>query len=164
MNDPDKKYTRAEIEELAKQDPSTLTLKERRLVNILPTMNKKGETGDKHYGGRKPGTRNWDTMFRKLMNDDRFLDKMGLNIPPEWHDTVEKYPASVIAAGMITMAARDVVDSVNSGKKIDKATLDLLDRIAKFGYGDKVVHDIEKPSFFDRTEFHFNVIPDRKES
>lgn len=157
---PEKKYTAKDIEELKKKDPSELTPYERGLANLLP--NKPGETGEKRRGGQKKGSHNWSTYFKRLMADEDFLKTMISQLPKQWEGVVDKYPASVIAAGLITTATQNVAKCVAEGKPVDEATLKIIDRISKIGYGDKIVHDVEEDGFFDYTKITFEVVPDRK--
>lgn len=157
----EKKYTAQDIEELKKKDPSELTPYERGLANLRP--NKKGETGEKHLGSRKKGTPNWSTHFKRLMADEDFLNTIISQLPKQWEGVVDKYPASVIAAGLITTATQQVAKCIAEGKPVDEHTLKIIDRISKIGYGDKVVYDAEEDSFFDKVNFNFNVVGDRKQ-
>ena len=154
-----KKYTAKDIEELKKKDPSELTPRERGLANLHP--NKKGDTGDKHLGGRKKGSLNWSTHFKRLMGDEDFLNTIISQLPRQWEGVVEKYPASVIAAGLIATATQQVAKSIADGKPVDEQTLRIIDRISKIGYGDKVVHDVEENGFFEHTKITYEVIPGR---
>lgn len=154
----EKKYTAEEIEKLKQKDPKDLTPYERGLVNLTPI--KKGEV--RNPNGRKKGAKNWSTYFQKLLNDEEFLSTIIKNLPPSWNDTVEKYPASVIAAGLITTATQSVAKAVAEGRPIDDQTLKTLDRIQKFTFGDKVTHEVEEEGFFDKVQFNFSVAPDRK--
>ena len=156
----EKKYTAKDIEELKKRDPSELTPKERGLANLRP--NKKGETGEKHLGSRKKGTPNWSTHFKRLMGDEKFLGTIISQLPKQWEGVVDKYPASVIAAGLIASATQSVAKAIAEGKPIDKPTLEMIDRISKIGYGDKVVHDMEDNGFFEHTKITYEVLPGRK--
>lgn len=155
----ERKYTAEEIEELKKKDPNELTPYERGLANLRP--NKKGDTGDKHLGGKKKGSHNWSTYFQKLMADEDFLKTIISSSPKQWEGIVEDRPASVIAAGLITMATQQVAKSIVNGEAIDDQTLKIIDRISKIGYGDKVVHETGDDSFFDKVTFNFNVKEDR---
>lgn len=156
----DKKYTAKDIEELKKKDPSELTPRERGLANLQP--NKLGDTGDKHLGGRRKGTVNWSTHFKRLMGDEKFLETIVSSLPKQWEGVVDKYPASVIAAGLITTATQQVAKSMVEGKPIDESTLRIIDRISKIGYGDKVGVEVgTEEGFFDKVTFNFSVVPDR---
>ena len=157
----EKKYTAADIEELKKKDPNELTPYERGLANLRP--NKKGETGEKHLGSRKKGTPNWSTHFKRLMGDEEFLATIISQMPKQWEGVVDKYPASVIAAGLITTATQQVAKCIADGKPIDEQTLKIIDRISKIGYGDesKIMLNTEE-GFFDRVNFNFVTVPDRK--
>ena len=155
----EKKYTREDIENFKKKDPSELTSEQRRIANLNPV--KPGEV--RNPVGKKKGTKNWATHFKKLLNDEKFLDSIITSLPSSWNDIVDKYPASVIAAGLIATATQNVAKSVTEGKPIDDQTLKTLDRIQKFTYGDKVVHDVdEEGGFFEQAIFNFSVVPDRK--
>lgn len=150
---PEKKYTAKDIEELKKKDPNELTSYERGLANLLP--NKKGDTGEKRRGGQKKGSHNWSTYFKRLMADEDFLSTIISQLPRQWEGVVDKYPASVIAAGLIATATQQVAKSIAEGKPVDEQTLKIIDRISKIGYGDKVVHDVEEEGFFDKVQFNF---------
>ena len=154
----EKKYTAKDIEEVKKKDPSELTPTERRLANL--NVIKPGEV--RNPNGRGKGVKNWSTYFQKLLNDEAFLATIIKNLPSSWNDTVEKYPASVIAAGLITTATQSVAKAVAEGRPIDEQTLKTLDRIQKFTFGDKITHDVEEEGFFDKVQFNFEIAPDRK--
>ena len=157
-----KKDTAQDIEELKKKDPSELTTKERKLANLMP--NKKGETGDKHLGGKKKGSKNWATHFQKLMGDEEFLNSIISQLPKQWEGVVDKYPASVIAAGLIATATQQVAKSIAEGKPVDEQTLKIIDRISRIGYGENknINVDTEEGGFFDRVNFNFNVVKNRE--
>lgn len=155
-----KKYTAKDIEELKKKDPSELTPRERGLANLHP--NKKGDTGDKHLGGRKKGSLNWSTHFKRLMGDEDFLNTIISQLPKQWEGVVDKYPASVIAAGLIATATQQVARSIAEGKPVDEQTLKIIDRISKIGYGDKIVHE-DPDGIFQKTEILFEVVPSLRE-
>lgn len=157
----DKKYTREDIEALKKKDPSELTGREKGLANLKPA--KKGEI--RNPKGRGKGVKNWSTYFKNLLNDEQFLSTIIKSLPDTWNDTVEKYPASVIAAGLITTATQSVAKSVAEGKPVDEQTLRTLDRIQRFTYGDKITHDVDEDSgFFEKAVFNFNVVkPEKRE-
>lgn len=158
----EKKYTREDIEELKKKDPNELTPREKGLINLQP--NKPGETGDKHLGGRKKGTPNWSTHFKKLMGDEQFLNSIISSLPKQWEGVVDKYPASVIAAGLIASTTRRVAEAIVNNQAIDKETLEMIDRISKIGYGDKVIHDVDnEDGFFEKVSFNFEVVPSKEQ-
>lgn len=157
--------TRADIEELAKKDPSELSGQERTLVGLLKSMNQKGCSKENMNGGRKKGGHNWSWYFRKIMNDPEFMQTIMAVRPEQWCQN-EKYgdvPGEAIAAGVITIAVRSVMDAMEKNQKLDGATLKTLEVIGKLGFGDKITHEIDGDSFFDKTELVFNVVPDRKE-
>ena len=158
----EKKYTAKDIEELKKKDPSELTPYERGLANLLP--NKKGDTGEKRRGGQKKGSHNWSTYFKRLMADEKFLETIISQLPRQWEGVVDKYPASVIAAGLIATATQQVAKSIAEGKPVDEQTLRIIYRISKIGYGDesKVTLNTEE-GFFDKVSFNFNVVEDREQ-
>lgn len=158
------KYTKEDLERLRKireENPELLTPEEKRLANLHPI--EKGEV--RNPEGRKKGTKNWSTHFKRLMGDEDFLKTIIGTLPSEWNGIVGDVPADVLAAGLIASAVREVAKATNDGKPIDKKTLDILDRISKFGYGDKVVHEIEdEEGFFDKKQIVFQVVDSKKES
>ena len=99
-----KKYTREDIEELKKRNPEELSAKEKMLANLKPA--KKGEV--RNPKGRGGGAKNWKTHFQRLMGDEEFLNTIITQLPREWDGVVEKYPASVIAAGLIASTTQSV--------------------------------------------------------
>ena len=154
----EKKYTREDIEELKKKDPNELTAKEKGLANLRPN-----KAGEPRLGGRKKGTPNWSTHFKRLMGDEDFLNSIISSLPKDWEGVVDKYPASVIAAGLIASTTRRVAESVAQNKAIDKETLEMIDRISKIGYGDtKNINMSDDDGFFDKVTFNFSVVPDKK--
>lgn len=153
-----KKYTREDIEALKNQDPETLTPYERGLANLKPT--KPGER--RNPNGRGKGVPNWSTRFQKLMGDEEFLATVVNTLPKNWDGIVAKHSADVIAAGLITLATQGVAKAISENRPLDENTLKLIDRIKNIGYGDKITHELDEPSFFDRTQITFNVVPDRK--
>lgn len=146
------KYTREDIEAFKKEDPANLTVEQRRLANLKPT--KPGEVRNPTGKTSIP----WSTYFKRLMNNEEFLNTIISSLPKEWNDIVDKTPASVLAAGLIAVATRDVAKKVANGEQIDEKTLRLLDRIKDIGYGDKVTHEIEENGFFDHTKITFQVV------
>ena len=161
-----KETSREEIEELAKKPREELTPHERSLVALLPLMNKPGCTKETMKGGRKAGGHNWSWYFKKLMNDPDFMDTIMRTRPESWCQN-EKYgdvPGEALAAGVITIVTKSVIEAMQKNQKLDQATLKTLEIIGKLGFGDKVTHELEGKSFFDKTELVFNVVPDRKES
>lgn len=155
---PEKKYTAKDIEELKKKDPKELTPYERGLANLTPN-----KAGEKRRGGQKKGSHNWSTYFKRLMADEDFLKTMISQLPKQWEGVVDKYPASVIAAGLITTATQNVAKCVAEGKPVDEATLKIIDRISKIGYGDsKNISVQDESGFFDKVVFNFEVAKDRK--
>lgn len=146
------KYTREDIEALKEQDPALLTPEQRRLVNLKPP-----KPGEVRNPTGKTAT-HWSTHFKKLMNDEDFLNSIISSLPKEWDEIVDKTPASVIAAGLIAVATREVAKKVASGEQIDEKTLRLVDRIKDIGYGDKVTHEIEDNGFFEHTKITFQVL------
>lgn len=148
------------IDELKKKPYNELTPKEKKLVNLNPI--KKGEV--RNPNGRTKGTKNWSTYFKKLMEDEEFLGTIISSLPSQWNGIVEKYPASVIAAGLIASTTRQVAESVAQNKPIDEHTLKMIDRVQRIGYGEtkNVNVDTEEGSIFDRVNFNFTVVPDRE--
>ena len=155
----EKKYFREDIEALKKKDPSELTPRERRLANLKPI--EKGEV--RNPEGRKKGTKNWSTHFKRLMGDEDFLNTIISQLPRQWDGVVDKYPASVIAAGLIASTTQNVAKAVAEGKVIDKQTLEMIDRIQKIGYGEtkNVNLDAQEEGFFEKVNFNFITKEDR---
>ena len=159
----EKKYNVEKIEELKSKDPSELTPEERKIANLRP--NKPGVTGEGHLGGRRKGSKAWATHFRKLMDDEKFLNTIISALPKQWDGVVDKYPASVIAAGLIATATQQVAKSIAEGKPVDESTLRIIDRISKIGYGEtkNVNVDAEDDGFFEKVNFNFTVVNDREQ-
>ena len=156
-----RKYTAQYIEELKQKDPREMTSKEKSLANLRP--NKKGVSGEERLGGRKKGSHLWSTYFKKLMADEEFLGTIISQLPKQWEGVVDKYPASVIAAGLIATATQQVAKSIAEGKPVDEQTLKIIDRISKIGYGDKVAVEVDNENgFFSQPVFKFEVVEDRK--
>lgn len=155
------KYTADDIAELKKKDPSELSAYERGLANLKPV--KKGEV--RNPKGRGAGAKNWSTHFKRLMGDEEFLNTIISQLPRQWEGVVDKYPASVIAAGLIATATQQVAKSIAEGKPVDEQTLKIIDRISKIGYGEtkNVNVDAEENGFFDKVNFNFTVVEDRKQ-
>lgn len=155
-----RRYTADEIEELKKKDPSELTSHERQLVNLKPVRE-----GDpkRANSGRKKGCVNWSTQFQNLMNDERMLEAIAHQMPKKWSGVVGEYPATVIAAGVVTIATREVLKAMEQDKNLSIATLKTLELIGKLGYGDKVVHEADGDGFFNQAVFNFVTKPDRKQ-
>lgn len=161
MEQEKKKYTAADIAELKKKDPSELTPRERGLINITPITD---PNDPRRQVGRKKGTVNWSTQFQKLMNDERMLKAIARQVPKKWSGVVGEYPATVIAAGVVTIATREVLKAMEQDKNLSIATLKTLELIGKLGYGDKVVHEADAENgFFNTAVFNFEVVPDRKD-
>lgn len=155
------KYTADDIAELKKKNPDELSSYERGLANLKPA--KKGEV--RNPRGRGPGAKNWSTHFKRLMGDEEFLNTIISQLPRQWEGVVDKYPASVIAAGLIATATQQVAKSIAEGKPVDEQTLKIIDRISKIGYGEtkNVNVDAEENGFFDKVNFNFTVVEDRKQ-
>lgn len=158
----DKKYTKQDIERLRAikdSDPSKLKPEEIKYANLHPI--EKGEV--RNPEGRKKGTKNWHTHFQNLMGDEKFLSTIISQLPKQWEGVVEKYPASVIAAGLIATATQQVAKSIAEGKPVDEATLKIIDRIQRIGYGEtkNVNIDSQEGGFFEKVNFNFSVVPDR---
>lgn len=156
-----RKYTVEEIEELKKKDISELTPQERRLVNLRPM--RKGERS-RNPKGRPVGIPSWSHYFKKFLNDEDFLNTVVSALPRNWEGIVEKTPASVIAAGLIAVATREVSKKVAGDEPIDEKTLRLIDRIKDIGYGDKITHEVENNGFFDHDQIIFQVIDPKKKT
>lgn len=157
-----RKYTADEIEELKKKDLNELTSHERQLINLKPVRE-----GDpkRANSGRKKGSVNWSVQFQRLMNDERMIEAIAHQVPKKWSGVVGQYPATVIAAGVITIATREVLKAMEQDKSLSIATLKTLELIGKLGYGDKVVHEADSENgFFNTAVFNFEVLPGRKES
>lgn len=152
----EKKYTAEDIERLQNARPEDLTPEERRMRNLKPM--KAGEPGRRHKG-----IVHWSTHFKNLMGDEDFLKTIIKTIPANWSGIVGEYPADVLAAGLIASAVREVAKCAAEGRVPDKGTLELIDRIAKIGYGDKLNVETE-PSLFDKTQIVFKVVPSAKDS
>ena len=99
------------------------------------------------------------------MGDEEFLNTIISQLPRQWEGVVDKYPASVIAAGLIATATQQVAKSIAEGKPVDEQTLKIIDRISKIGYGEtkNVNVDAEENGFFDKVNFNFTVVEDRKQ-
>lgn len=150
-----RKYPEGYFEELQKIPDDELTPEEKRLKNLHPW--KKGQSGNPN--GKKKGTKNWSTIFKRLMGDPDFLHTVISSVPSEWQDVVGDAPSEVIAAGVIASVLRDISESTNKGKSLDKNTRDAIDLLNKLGYGEKQVHEVDK-SFFEQAQINFNVVPD----
>lgn len=146
------KYTREDIEAFKKEDPALLTGEQKRLANLKPAN--KGEVRNPNGNTSIP----WSSYFKKLMNNEDFLNTIISSLPKEWNDIVDKTPASVMAAGIIAVATREIAKKVASGEQIDEKTLRLLDRIKDIGYGDKVTHELDDNGFFEHTKITFEVV------
>lgn len=156
----EKKYTREDIEKLKTKDKSELTGEERSLANLKPI--KPGER--RNPNGRPKGATNWSVHFKRLMGDEKFLSTIISQLPKKWDNIVDKYPADVIAAGLIATATQQVARAISEGKPVDEQTLKIIDRISKIGYGEmkNVNLDAEEGGLFDKFQINFVTVPDRK--
>lgn len=148
------------IDELKKKNPEEMTSRERSMANLNPI--KKGEV--RNPNGKKKGTQNWSTHFKKLMGDEEFLKTIISQLPREWDGIVGEIPADVIAAGLIATATQQVAKSIAEGKAVDENTLKVIDRISKIGYGESkhVSLNAEEEGFFEKVNFNFNVVKSDK--
>lgn len=151
-----KMFSEEDIKRIAAtEDPALLTLEERRMKQLIPTMAKKGQVLNPN--GRPKGSISWSTKVRKLMEDEDFLKTILSGTPKQWEGIVEKTPGSIIAAGIVANATQMIGESVKSGKPINKDLRDIIELLNKIGYGEKVVHEAGE-SFFEKAKFEFNVV------
>lgn len=145
------------IDELRAKDPSELTGKEKKILNLNPV--KKGEV--RNPNGRKKGSKNFSTHFRSLMEDENFLKTVVSTMPSQWQGMVSDTPAGFIAAAYLTVILKSVANSVKEGSVIDRDTRELISQLNKMAFGDKVVIEPDSDDFFQKTVLNFSVVPSR---
>ena len=151
-----KKYSKEDIERIASTPADLLTPEERRFKNIIPTIGYKGMPPTNPRGNWKK-TPNFGARVRKLMNDEEFLKTILKSTPAQWQGIVDNTPASMIAAGIVAGATKEIAKAVAENKPISKEIRDLVDLLNKIGYGEKVVHKAGE-TFFDKANISFNVV------
>lgn len=151
-----KVYSKEDIERIANTDPELLTPQERGMKNLIPTMAVKGGPSTNPRGNYKR-TPNLGGRIRKLMENEDFLKTILKSTPSQWKDIVDKTPGSIIAAGIVSAATKEIAKVVSDGKPVSKELRDLIDLLNKVGYGEKVVHEAGD-SFFEKANINFNVI------
>lgn len=147
--------TREDIEKIKQKPVEERTAKERQLSGLTPY--KPGQSGNP--AGRKKGCVNWSTHFKRLMGDEEFLKTIIKKIPGEWENIVGETPADVIAAALIANVTKGMAKTLKDDTPLPRDVRDAIALISKLGYGDKVIHDIEEDSVFDRKVFNFTVVP-----
>lgn len=151
-----KKYSKEDIERIANTDPELLTPEERGFKNIIPTIGYKGMPPANPRGNWKK-TPNFGHRVRKLMEDEELLSTILKSTPNQWKGIVDKTPAAVIAAAIVSNVTKEVAKSLSSDKPISKDVRDLVELLNKIGYGDKVVHEAGD-TFFDKANISFSVV------
>lgn len=141
----------AEIEELKKRPREELTPKERKLVNLKVNFN-----------GRPKGTKNWSTIFRKLMNDEKFLNTLIASKPKDWNGMVGDTPADMLAAVIIASTIRSAAKYIGQDKPLPKDVREMILLVSKLTYGDKVKIESDG-GFFQQPVINFSVVGDRKD-
>lgn len=150
--------TKEEIQALAKRPYEELTSEERRLVNLNKGFWEKGQVTNPK--GRKKGQRSWSVIFKRLMDDEKFLNTIVNTMPSEWTDVVKDTPGEVIAAGLIANVVKGIAQSLTTNKPLSKDVRDAISLLNKLGYGDKVIHEIDE-GFFTAPVIKYEVVPDR---
>ena len=151
-----KKYSKEDIERIKNTPDDLLTSEERKFKNIIPTIGYKGMPPTNPRGNWKK-TPSFSSKVRKLMNDEEFLKTILKSTPSQWQGIVDNTPASMIAAGIVAGATKEIAKSVAENKPISKEVRDLVDLLNKIGYGEKVVHEAGE-TFFDKANISFNVV------
>lgn len=105
--------------------------------NLIPPQ--KGEI--RNPKGKPPGTKSWSTVIRKLLEDENLEIEVKKGI-------FKKYPAWVIAEVMAQKAARGDTSAATW--------------LAKYGYGDKVTHELD-PGFLNVTKMEIEIVKPRDE-
>lgn len=107
--------------------------------------------------GRKKGTRSWDAVFRKVLNNKEFQKTYLKTLPAQWNDIIENTPAELMAAGFVMSVSKEVAKAVQEDKLLSKDVRDAIMQLNKLGFGDKVVVEPDE-SIFDKVNLNFNVI------
>ena len=155
-----RKYTLAEIEELKKLPREQLTPHERALVNLKPIPAGKGEV--RNPKGRKKGQKNWSTIFRNLMDNEKFCQTLIGSKPKEWNEMVGDTPAEVLAAVIVASTVRAAAKYIGQDKPLPKDVRESILLVSKLTYGDKLKVETDG-GFFQQPVINFSVREDRKE-
>lgn len=151
-------YDRKYIEWLKEQPIEELTPEQRRLRNLNPIKN--GEV--RNPNGAKKGSKHWSTYFQKIMDDPEFFNTFIKSVPQKWTNIVDNSSAKAIAAAVVFSTTKNCLETVATGKEIDKDTRDMIALLNKIAYGDKITYSADD-SFFNSPVINFNVVPDREE-
>lgn len=109
--------------------------------------------------GRKKGSRNFSTSFRKLMTNEKFAKSIIGKTPEQWEGIVDNIPTDVIAAVVVAKIQQAAVTEMveNPGVPPSKELRESILLLNKLGYGEKVVIEPEE-SVFERVNLNFNVV------
>lgn len=151
-------YTAAEIEELKKMPREQLTARQKGLCNLKPI--KPGEA--RNPNGTKKGHKKWATVFKNLMDNEKFCQTLIGSKPKEWNEMVGDTPAEILAAVIIASTVRAAAKYIGQDKPLPKDVRESILLVSKLTYGDKVKVETDG-GFFQQPTINFSVVGDRKE-
>lgn len=154
----EKEHTPVDLETLRQKPKEQLTPRERGFLNLKPA--KKGEV--RNPNGRPKGLKNWPTIFKNLMNDEKFLNTLIASKPRDWDGMVGDTPAEVLAAVVIASTIRSAAKYIGQDKPLPKDVREMILLVSKLTYGDKVKIESDG-GFFQQPVINFSVVEDRKD-
>ena len=93
-----------------------------------------GKSFPQTYGSKESKKVPWADHFARLMESPDFFHTIVKTVPGNWQNIVADTPADIIAAGIIANVTKNVAESINSGKSLDKDTRAGIDLIQRLGY------------------------------
>ena len=154
----EKEHTPIDLETLRNKPKQELTPREKRLLNLKPIQ--KGEV--RNPAGRQKGTRNWSTIFKHLMDNEKFCQTLIGSKPKEWNEMVGDTPAEVLAAVIVASTVRAAAKYIGQDKPLPKDVRESILLVSKLTYGDKLKVETDG-GFFQQPTINFSVVSDRKE-
>lgn len=98
--------------------------------NLVPFT---GADDPRRSNGKPKGIKNWSTIVRNLLADEKFVDKVYSRKPEWWGRLPHKNGANAVAAAMMVKALKG-----------DKFAADWL---RQTGFGDKLIHGLDDDLF-----------------
>lgn len=118
---------------------------DKRLDNLKPFQ--KGKSGNPK--GRPKGIKNLSTVIQQILADEELVDKIVKAKPSYWNDLPSKNGANAIMAAMM----------INAMAGDHRAAA----WIAKYGFGDKLVHEFED-GLFQTAKIEVEIVPTKNKT
>lgn len=154
----EKEHTPIDLEALRNKPKQELTPREKGLLNLKPIQ--KGEV--RNPAGRRKGARNWSTIFKHLMDNEKFCQTLIGSKPKEWDEMVGDTPAEVLAAVIVASTVRAAAKYIGQDKPLPKDVRESILLVSKLTYGDKLKVETDG-GFFQQPVINFSVVEDRKD-